>query len=112
MYTGDMSVILSCRTSLGPVVVKHFLLSSFPGAETLNLQLSHEVIKADPSQASEIQPAGMFHLTIQSIPTENERGCFGGGLGFTGPSNVIAVNKTFRLIKKLDGWQGWPKQLL
>lgn len=67
----------------------------------LNQQLSHEVIKVDLSQASEIQPAGMFHLTIQSIPSKNERWHFEQGLRITGSSNV-AVNKTFRLKKKIN----------
>lgn len=61
------------------------------------------MIKADLSQPSEMQSAGMFHLTIQSIPSEKERWCLGGGLSFTRPSNVVAVNQTFKLIKKLDG---------
>lgn len=62
-----------------------------------------EVIKVDLSQQSEMQSVGMFHLTIQSIPSENERWCLGGSLSFTRPSNVVAVNKTFKLIKNLMG---------
>lgn len=84
VWPNDGKVILGSWVSLSLVLQLYICSSAIA-----------EVIKADLSQPSETQSTGMFHLTIQSIPSENEMARLGGGLSFTRPSNVVAVNQTF-----------------
>ncbi|KAI9546975.1 hypothetical protein NQZ68_021644 [Dissostichus eleginoides] len=63
----DLSVLIRdflCKQGWGPNAVV-MIESNYSSAIA-------EVIKADLSQQSEMQSAGMFHLTIQSIPSEKQ----------------------------------------